>query len=296
MGLNDILLVCAALIPAVALCIYIFKKDRVEKEPIGLLLGLLFLGGLICFPAAEIEGVLFDIFDMIFSPFTVEYEGELYLLGTTFKVYNACKYFIGVALVEEGLKFLILFFFTRKNKNFNSLFDGLIYAVFFSLGFAALENVFYVVENGWINALMRAVMSVPGHMFFAVLMGYYYSLWHMYEKARQQEQSLKKAGLISRGAIEFSGNTYLLLSLSIPILAHGLYDYCCTLGTTLATISLYAFIIFLYIYCFKKIKSMSKGDMDDTTYSNVMVLRKYPHLAVLLTEVQKNSTNYEVMK
>ena len=67
MGLNDILLVCAALIPAVALCIYIFKKDRVEKEPIGLLLGLLFLGGLICFPAAEIEGVLFDIFDMIFS-------------------------------------------------------------------------------------------------------------------------------------------------------------------------------------------------------------------------------------
>lgn len=296
MGLNDILLVCAALIPAVALCIYIFKKDRVEKEPIGLLLGLLFLGGLICFPAAEIEGVLFDIFDMIFSPFTVEYEGELYLLGTTFKVYNACKYFIGVALVEEGLKFLILFFFTRKNKNFNSLFDGLIYAVFVSLGFAALENVFYVVENGWINALMRAVMSVPGHMFFAVLMGYYYSLWHMYEKARQQEQSLKKAGLISHGAIEFSGNTYLLLSLSIPILAHGLYDYCCTLGTTLATISLYAFIIFLYIYCFKKIKSMSKGDMDDTTYSNVMVLRKYPHLAFLLTEVQKNSTNYEVMK
>ena len=56
------------------------------------------------------------------------------------------------------------------------------------------------------------------------------------------------------------------------------------------------FFIFLYIYCFKKIKSMSKGDMDDTTYSNVMVLRKYPHLAFLLTEVRKNSTNYEVMK
>lgn len=129
MGLNDILLVCAALFPAVALCIYIFKKDRVEKEPIGLMLGLLLLGGLICFPAAEIEGVLFNLFDMFFLPFTVEYEGELYLFGTTFKIYNACKYFVGVALVEEGSKFLVLFLLTRKNKNFNSLFDGLIYAV-----------------------------------------------------------------------------------------------------------------------------------------------------------------------
>ena len=296
MGLNDILLVCAALIPAVTLCIYVFKKDRVEKEPIGLLLGLLFLGGLICFPAAEIEGVLFELFDMIFSPFTVVYEGELYLLGTAFKIYNACKYFIGVALVEEGLKFLVLFLVTRKNKNFNSLFDGLIYAVFVSLGFAALENVFYVVENGWINAFMRAVMSVPGHMFFAVLMGYYYSLWHMYEKAKQQECSLKQAGLINRGSIEFSGTTYLLFSLLVPILAHGLYDYCCTLGTVLATISLYAFIIFLYFYCFRKIKNMSKGDMDDTTYSSAMVLRKYPHLAIILADYQRNSTNHEVTK
>ena len=77
MSPNDILLVCAALFPAVALCIYIFKKDRVEKEPIGLLLGLLLLGGLICFPAAEIESVIFELFDSIFTPFTVEYEGEL---------------------------------------------------------------------------------------------------------------------------------------------------------------------------------------------------------------------------
>ena len=72
MSLNDIFLVCAALFPAVALCIYVFKKDRVEKEPIGLLLGLLLLGVLICYPAAEIETVLSDLIDNIFSPFIVE--------------------------------------------------------------------------------------------------------------------------------------------------------------------------------------------------------------------------------
>ncbi len=278
MKVNDILLTCAALFPAIALCIYIFKKDRVEKEPLGLLLSLLGLGVLICFPAAEIETVLFDFFDRLFDPFTVEYGGKRYLVGTMYEIYNACKYFIGVALVEEGLKFAAMFLATRHNKNFNSLFDGLVYAVFVSLGFAGLENVFYVLENGWINAIMRALMSVPGHMFFAVLMGYYYSLWHMYEKAAQQERELKQAGLIERGTKVFSGKKYLVLSLLVPVFAHGLYDYYCTLGTTFSTVALYAFILFLYFYCFRRIKKMSKGDTDDATYSTAMVLAKYPHL------------------
>ena len=279
MGINDIFLVCAALFPAIALCIYVFKKDRVEKEPIGLLISLAFLGCVICFPAAEIEGAAFDLIEKFFTPYAVEQDGVKYLTGTAFKMYNACKYFVGVALVEEGLKFLVLVLMTRKNKNFNSLFDGLIYAVFVSLGFAALENVLYVVKNGWINALMRAVMSVPGHMFFAVLMGYYYSMWHMYEKAKRKERSLKRDGLLSPDAKEFSGSRHIVLSLLVPILAHGLYDYCCTDGSTLATIGLYAFLLFLYIYCFGRIKKMSKDDMLDVTYSNLLVLRKHPHLA-----------------
>lgn len=285
MGTNDLLLVCAALFPAIALCIYVFKKDRVEKEPMGLLLSLAFLGCVICFPAAKVENFLFDLINKIFMPYAIEQEGINYLSGATFKIYNACKYFVGVALVEEGFKFLALFLLTRKNKNFNSLFDGLIYAVFVSLGFAALENVLYVMENGWFNALMRAVMSVPGHMFFAVLMGYYYSMWHMYEKAGRKERALKRDGLIAPNVKEFSGKMQLFLSLLIPILAHGLYDYCCTVGTWFATIALYAFVLFLYIYCFGRIKKMSRDDMMDNTYSNILVLRKYPHLHEAIKEL-----------
>ncbi|MGN0114789.1 MAG: PrsW family intramembrane metalloprotease [Acutalibacteraceae bacterium] len=289
MSLNDFLLVCAALLPAAALCIYIFVKDRVEKEPIGLLLGLLLLGGLMCFPASYIENAMFNMFDAIFTPFTVEYEGELYLVGKTYKIYNVCKYFLGVALVEEGLKFLVLVLVTRKNKNFNSLFDGIVYAVFVSLGFAAVENVFYVLDYGWSNAIMRAVTSVPGHMFFAVLMGYYYSLWHMNEKARGYERSLKQVGVIPSQIVEFPVARYIALCLLIPVLAHGLYDYCCTIGTTVATIVLYAFIIFLYVYCFRKIKSMSKSDISDTKLSAAMVLMKYPQLA----EMMQNNNGQE---
>ena len=278
MGLNGFLLLCAALFPAIALCIYVFKKDRVEKEPMGLLLSLFFLGMVICFPAAEIENVLLGFIDSVFLPFGVEVGGGVVLNNAVYQTYIVCQNFIGIALVEEGLKLLILLWRTSKNKNFNSLFDGIVYAVFVSLGFAALENIFYVFEHGWVNAVMRALLSVPGHMFYAVLMGYYYSLYHMYEKARKIEISLKDEGLISKNATEFSGKRFLTMSLIIPVLAHGLYDYCCTVDSIWATLGLFAFVLFLYIYCFGKIKKTSKADRDDITISKAMVRKKYPHL------------------
>lgn len=279
MTLNDALLIVAALFPAIALCIYIFKKDRAEKEPISLLLGL-FLGGvIIAFPAAKTEDLLTGVLNSVFSPFAVVAdETTAYLPSTLFKLYNAIQSFAGIALVEEGLKWLVLFFITRKNKNFNSLFDGLIYAVFVSLGFAALENVLYVLSYGWTNALIRAATAVPGHMFNAVLMGCYYSFWHMNEKAKALEKTLKEKQLIPTSAPEFSGKKDLALSIVIPVSAHGLYDYCCLSETWFATVALYGFLLFLYIYCFKKIRQMSKSDMKDDTFVLAMLLKKYPQL------------------
>ena len=279
MNTNQILLVCAALIPAIVLCVYIFIKDRVEKEPIGLLLLLLVLGVVSCFPAAEIEDLLIGLIDDIFVNFGTVTPGGVVLGDFAYKLYIAVKYFIGVALVEEGFKFLFMFFVTRNNKNFNSLFDGIIYSVFVSLGFAAYENVLYVLEYGWTTAIMRALMSVPGHMFFAVIMGYYYSLWHMTCKARDIERDLKSKALISTVAPEFSGTHYMVMCLLMPTLAHGLYDYCCSVGTTFGTIFLYIFVLFLYIYCFAKIRNFSKNDTSDTAFANFMVLKKYPLLA-----------------
>lgn len=275
MSLNEILLICAALLPAITLCVYIYIKDRAEKEPIGLLLGLLGLGCVICLPAALLETLFMYAIDFIFAPLAWN--------GLVERLYIAVECIFDVALVEEGLKFLVLFLVTSKNKNFNSLFDGIIYAVFVSLGFAALENVLYVLENGWINAIMRAIMSVPGHMFFAVMMGYYYSLWHMCELARAQEQRMKWAGLIPADAKEFSGKGYLVKSLVVPILIHGLYDYCCSVGTLLATLGLIAIVVAMYIVCFRRIRLMSRYDTDDISYTAAMIRKKYPHLG---TEVR----------
>lgn len=276
--LNKILLIVAALAPAIVLCIFIFVKDRAEKEPLWLLMLLLGLGVLICFPAGTIERVLGEGIDRLFSSSVYEIEGELFMDTFTYRLYHFIDNFIGIALVEEGLKFLAMFLVTRKSKHFNSLFDGLVYAVFVSLGFAAFENILYVLNFGWHTAYMRAIMSVPGHMFFAVMMGYYYSMWHVSEKARTYERELKQAGMIPHNAPEFSGKFYLALSLAVPVCIHGLYDYCCNYGGAVATIALYVLVIALYFYCFRKVIKLSGNDMSDAAFSILMVMRKYPYL------------------
>lgn len=272
--MNNYLLVAAALLPAIVLCVYVYKKDRREKEPIILLLFLAVAGVACCYPASLIGGVIIDIIESFFTIHRTD-DGTIYMVKNAFYVYNFLKYFIGVALVEEFLKWISLIYITKNNKNYNSFFDGIIYAVFVSLGFAALENVSYVIEHGWYVAFMRAFLSVPGHMFFAVLMGYHYSLWNIYDKASEIENKLINDGVIPETSRPFSSRISKRNSLLIPVVAHGFYDFCCTIDSAWATVVFYAFIIFLYVHCFKKIKQMSDRDAADTTYAKNLVVNKY---------------------
>ncbi len=258
-------LLAIALIPAIVLCVYVYNKDRVEKEPMGLLLKLFVLGAVICFPAAILEMIL-------------EYPIAL-LFGNMGVISTAASMFLGVALVEEGLKLVVLFLVTKKNREFDHSFDGLIYAVFVSLGFAALENVLYVLGNGLAVGIMRAVLSVPGHMFFAVMMGYYYSLWHISDKAAVKEKELEAKGLIVTNNVYIDSKSSKIKCLVVPILMHGFYNTCCSIGHPLVTLVLYAFVIFMYIHCFKKIKEMSKADINQESSVWYMLARKYPQLA-----------------
>ena len=172
---------------------------------------------------------------------------------------------------------------TRKNKEFNSLFDGIIYSIFVSLGFAGLENVFYVLDNGFGNAIMRGILSVPGHMFFAVLMGYYYSLWHITDKATQMEKMYKGAGLIHNEAPEFNGRKYAVLALVVPTIVHGAYDFGLSFGTLFSFVLVIALVIYMYVYCFGRIKKMSASDAPSEGYAYAMVIKKYPTLSDLIS-------------
>lgn len=276
------ILTLAAVLPAIALGIYIYKKDRSEKEPWSLLLILLACGAAVCIPAGYIEMFLGNILQFFFGR---------YPYGFSRIIYNFIENFFVVALVEEGLKFLALYFVTRKNKNFNSLFDGLLYAVFVSLGFAAYENIGYVFKFGLSAALMRAVTAVPAHCFFGVMMGYQYSMWHMYKKAEMKEKELKVYGLIDGSKKPFSGDIYMALSIIVPVAAHGLYDFCASGSGILSNVIFYAFLIFMYVFSFRKVHEMSKYDTDDEQYTDYLIVKKYPFLADILRRKAATGAN-----
>ncbi len=279
---SNLFLIIAALVPAVALCIYVYKKDRVEKEPLGLL-GLLLGAGVLCiFPALLFELLLTKMNDAVFSGAMYTVNGGTYMDTVPYYMYLFCENFICVALVEEGLKWIAVHILTAKNRHFNSLFDGIIYCVFVSLGFAAAENVSYVLQYGFSTALVRAVTAVPGHTCFAVIMGYYYSMWHVQKQAQGIETDMRARGMIPRGPSAFNTRTPNVLSLVFPVLVHGFYDFSCSLDSAFATVLFYAMLIALYVFCFKRVSNVSRDDTASGKLALGMVFRKYPEAAAQL--------------
>ena len=271
----DLLLIAAALLPAAALCVYIYRKDRVEKEPPKLLALLLFLGALSCLPAGWIEGLLDKALYAVFSLLGPSYGGTLYLSTSMYYGYHLIDNIFCVALVEEGLKWLVLYFVTRNNKNFNSYFDGIVYAVFVSLGFAAYENVGYVFSFGFEAALMRALTAVPGHMCFAVIMGLQYSRWHALTNARRLENELYRKQMLLTPP-SYDPRSKLVLSVVLPTVVHGVYDFCCSVDEYFWVVVFYLLLAGLYLYAFRSVKKMSKVDADDMTVATWLVAEKHP--------------------
>ena len=179
------------------------------------------------------------------------------------------------------------FFFTRKSKHFNSYFDGLIYAVFISLGFAAFENVLYTLDYGFSTAVVRAFTAVPGHMFDGVLMGTFYSMWNIKNEASKIENVFRLNGVIEVKK-PISGRKELALSYAVPVLAHGIYDYLCSISSWIANVLFVVLLAVLYITQFRRISQMSKNDADEIGYAISMVCEKYPTIRTLMNESAPN--------
>lgn len=276
--MNNILLTIAAVIPAIILVVYIYKKDSAEKEPPKLLAALLFSGVIIAIPVSWLEGIADSTIYNLFLPLTYEQNGDLLLPSQLYYIYEWVDNTIGVALIEEGFKWLALYWITSKNKNFNSLFDGVIYATFVSLGFAGFENILYCLEYGWGTAIARMITAVPAHTFFGIIMGYYYTSWHMLAKARRQEIFYINSGMLHYNKELFSGKKMLVLSVIVPTLIHGYYDFCCSVEEFWATIFFYMLMSGLYIFCFARVRKLSVMDGMDHHIVNAMLWRKYPEL------------------
>ena len=179
----SILLLALSVLPVILLLVFIYRQDKYEKEPLGLLIRA-FIGGMIAIP---LDLFLVSMVNGIFYS-----ESEFY------------SAFIEAGFCEELCKFVILFLTIWWNKNFNEYMDGIVYATFVSLGFACVENILYVFQGGVSTGIVRALLSVPGHFLFGVVMGYFFSLAKFSDK---------------------SHFGFLLLSLFAAVAAHGLFDW-----------------------------------------------------------------------
>lgn len=203
-----------AIAPSVAFIIWIYFKDRYEKEPIKSLIKFFFLGIAVSIVSIIIESLLMKI-----------------------NVWNGYSYYIYISfivagLTEEGLKAVVLIPFLLKEKNFNEKLDGIIYSIFLSLGFATVENIIYVFYESSAQVIQigitRGLISIPAHIMFATTMGYYIS------KYKFSVEKLKK-------------REYLIMSILMPILLHGIFDFILMIKYKW---TIYVFIIYM-IFLFK---------------------------------------------
>ena len=219
--MNYLILLAAALLPVAILLIYAYRKDP-RPEPASLLAKSLAYGVLICFPIVAVEfGVSHIVNTLITDTASLEY-----VLADAFLV---------AAIPEECFKLLALWMILRHNSYFDEHYDGIMYAVCVGLGFAALENILYVSSNpdNWHTvAISRALLSVPGHYAFAVLMGYFYSI-HRFVR-----RSLR-------------GRADILL---VPVIAHGCYDTLAFAANIDPEVSIICFIV-LILLCIKMHKA-----------------------------------------
>ena len=209
-------IIVPALLPVFLVFWYVYSKDKHEREPLALVLKIFFFGAL-------------------FSPVCIPIERALdnviwYWFGYDYTLYELIENVIGVGLVEETVKLTVFMIFIWKNKEFNFRYDGIVYAVAASLGFAALENVMYVISYGTAISIPRAIFSIPGHAAFAIFMGFFLS--------RAKHWALRGIGFFTILA--------LLFAIAIPTIIHGIYDFLLSDAIQL-TPQKYIFFLFVFI-------------------------------------------------
>ena len=216
-----------SVLPVILLLFYIYSKDK-HKEP-GKLLFKMFVFGIISFiPIIIFEELLSLVFDV---------NNSKNLISLFIAV------FITIGVVEEFFKWLIVRVIGYNNREFDEVYDAIVYSVCASLGFAVIENLLYIVTKGFSTGLIRAFTAIPVHTCNGVIMGYYLGI-------------AKKLDINS----DINYKKYLIFSLLMPIVAHTVYDFLLmSKDITLIFVWFVSYITFVII-CLKVIKKVSNSE------------------------------------
>jgi protease PrsW len=206
-----LVILSAGVAPGLALLSYFYLRDEYDSEPITFVLKTFIFGALLVFPLMFIQYV-FET-EMVFQS-------------------NWLNAFVTSSFLEEFFKWFILFYTVYKHISFDEPYDGVVYGAAVSLGFATVENILYLIANGFEHAIGRALLPVSSHALFGVIMGFY----------------------LGKGKFSLNKNKkWLFLSLFIPFILHGTYDYI-LLSQTNWIPFIVPFMIFLWWLGLRKVK------------------------------------------
>lgn len=219
-------IISAGIAPGLALLSYFYLKDEYETEPLSLVLRMFLYGTFLVFPLMFIQYVL-KVEDMLPNPFV--------------------EAFLATSLLEEFFKWFVFYYAIYDHCKFNEPYDGIVYGVSVSLGFATLENILYLLANGVEFAVTRALLPVSSHALFGVIMGFYLG------KAKFSLPEREKR--------------YILLSFLLPFLFHGIYNYI-LLTQKQWIYYILPFMIFLWWLALRKVKLARIMTIDITQSSS----------------------------
>ena len=203
-----LILFAIAVLPVVILMVFIYRQDKYQKEPVKSL-AKAFIGGMMAIPL-----------DIVIVTGIDSALGNSAIANTVF--FSA---FLEAGIPEELSKFLIFMLLIWRDKNFDEYFDGIVYATFIGLGFACIENLEYVFSYGFQTGVVRALLSVPGHFLFGVVMGYFFSMAKFHHNKR---------------------GIYLISGLLLAMLAHGLFDWLLMVASVLPFVGGIIYIVFIW--------------------------------------------------
>ncbi len=165
-----------------------YRWDKYQPEPKRLVIRTFLFGMAAVLPVLLIE----FLFGLVH--FGVANTG---LISASSMAYDS---FVVAGFTEELGKFLVVYLTMYKSPYFDESTDGIIYASAAALGFASVENLFYMIGNGWQVILLRAPISTVSHLLFSVIWGYPLMLRKL---GRRGATALLLTGLV--GAMAFHG-------------------------------------------------------------------------------------------
>jgi len=176
--------VVLAVVPAAVWLTFFYRRDRLEPEPVGMVLEVFVLGALL----AGAVGI--PLVDRVFAVHTWLYRSPWsHLLGAV----------LVVGFTQEFLKYAAVRFSVYDTPEFDELVDGVVYASAAGIGYATALNIAFVVESGGVDlglGAVRIVLTVLAHAAIAGITGYHLGANKLQPPARLVDAGRCRPGVV----------------------------------------------------------------------------------------------------